>query len=367
MQPVSLARGVPSPDLLPLPEVEACTAAVLARDARTLLSYGPAPGYQRLRAGIAERHEVDPARVLVTNGSLQGIVLVAMHLLAGGERRVLVEAPTYDRTLTALRRLGADVVPIPIDGDGLDVDALERELGSGSAPAFLYTIPTFQNPTGATLSLPRRLRAAELARRHGLPIVEDDPYALVRFEGAPLPTLFELLEGDGVVYSSSFSKTIAPGLRTGYLVVPPSMAEPLAALAASSYVAPAVILQAVVAEFLARGHLERTVRRIRRRLRARRDAMLAALAEHLADAQCSRPAGGYFVWLTLPAGVDARRLLEAAAPLGVTFVPGTDFGGPQNSARLAFSGVSAAEIHTGVARLAEALRSLPRGRLRKAA
>jgi DNA-binding transcriptional MocR family regulator len=367
VEPISFARGVPSADLLPLEEIEACTNAVLSRDAHRLLLYGPATGYEPLRSGIAERHEVEPARVIVTNGSLQGIVFLATHLLAVRPRRVLVEAPAYDRTLKALARLRAEIVPIRVDDDGLDVDSLERVLENAPPAAFFYTIPTFQNPTGTTLSLPRRLRLAELVRRHGLLVVEDDPYADLRFEGTPLPSLFELLEGEGVVYSSSFSKTIAPGLRAGYLVLPREIAGSIAALAASTYVAPAVVLQAIVSEFLARGHLEPTLRRVRPRLRARRDAMLAALAEHLPVAAWSRPSGGYFVWLTLPRGVDAALLAERAATLGVAFVPGCDFGGPENSARLAFSAVAPGEIHDGAARLGEALHSLPRRRLREAA
>jgi 2-aminoadipate transaminase len=207
---------------------------------------------------------------------------------------------------------------------------------------------------------------ADVARRHEAPRGRGRPYALVRFQGAPLPSLFELLEGEGVAYATSFSKTIAPGLRTGYVLLPPRLTAPLADLAASSYVAPLVLTQAIVAEFLARGHLDAALRSSRERLRERRDAMLAALGEHLPDADWSRPEGGYFVWLELP-GVDAGHLLDAAAARGVAFVPGPDFGGAPNTARLAFSSAGSAQIHAGVTRLAAVVRSLRRGRLWKAA
>ena len=366
METISLARGVPDPVLLPVAELAACAQTVLEREP-TALSYGPPSGHAGLRAGIAVQHEVDPRRVLVTNGSLQGLAFLLSHLsTTAGDHTVLVESPTYDRMLKLLHHLGSKVVSLPVDEHGLDIDALERTLALGSRRTLLYTIPTFQNPTGTTLSLARRLRLAELARVHGLLVVEDDPYALVRFEGDPLPTLFELLEGEGVVYASSFSKTIAPGLRVGYVVVPDELAAPLESLAASTYVAPVVLTQAIVAEFLARGLLDGALDRIRIGLRARRDALLAALGEHLPEAAWTRPEGGYFLWLDLPRALDAGELLERSEGRGVAFVRGADFGGPAWSARLAFSAVPPGDVYTGLVRLAEAARSLPRRRLRAA-
>jgi DNA-binding transcriptional MocR family regulator len=208
---------------------------------------------------------------------------------------VLVEAPTYDRPLKILAALGAEVVAVPQDDEGLDVNALARTL-EGSPPAFLYAIPTFQNPSGRTLSHARRLALVELARERSLLIVEDDPYGLVRFDGAPLPTLFELAGGHGVVHSSSFSKIVAPGVRVGYLVLPRELEGAVEALAVSTYVTPALIGQATVFEFLRRGKLEANLERVRGLLGARRDAMLGALERELgAGATWSRPEGGYFV------------------------------------------------------------------------
>jgi 2-aminoadipate transaminase len=350
VETISFARGIPAPECLPVEELADCARAAIERDGRTVLSYGAGGGYAPLRAWLAERHGVDPERVLVTNGSLQGFVFLANRF--AGERRFLVEAPTYDRPLKILRELGAEVVAIPQDDDGLDVDALEEELDRG--PALLYTIPTFQNPSGRTLSTKRRRRVAELAAGHDLLVYEDDPYGLVRFEGEAQPSLLELA-GERVLYSSSFSKTVAPGVRVGYFVLPGVLAAELEARAVSTYITPALLGEATVYEFLRRGAFEPNLERVRGLLRERRDAMLAALEAELGGrASWSRPEGGYFLWLDL--GVDSAELLGRAERAGVTFIKGADFYPPgeggERSARLAFSFVSPAEIAEGVGRLA---------------
>jgi 2-aminoadipate transaminase len=352
---ISFARGVPAPECLPVDELADCARAAVEEGGAAVLSYGPAAGYGPLRELIADRHGVGSERVVVTSGSLQGLVFLTTALLECG-RRVLVESPTYDRPLKILAGLGAEVVGVAVDEEGLDPDALAHELESGPPPAFLYTIPTFQNPTGHTLSLERRRRVVELARSHDLLIVEDDPYGLVRFEGRPLPSLFELTEGSGAVYSSSFSKTIAPGVRVGYLVLPPELAHAVEARATASYISPPYLTQATVHEFLRRRLFEPNLIRVCELLRARRDAMIGALERELPEAQWSRPEGGYFLWLELPEGAWARDLLEQATAAAVTFVPGNDFfpgrGGGEGSARLAYSFASPAEIGDGIGRLA---------------
>ena len=353
METISFARGVPAPECLPVEELGACAQAAVARDGATVLSYGSSSGYAPLRDWIAERHGVDPARVLITNGSLQGMVFLAERF--AGER-VLVEEPTYDRPLKILAAHGVETTPIAMDDEGLDLDALAQTLRSGRKPAFLYTIPTFQNPSGRTLSTERRHRLAELAREQQLLVLEDDPYGLVRFDGEAPPTLFELEGGTHVAYSSSFSKTIAPGLRVGYFVLPAGLEQELEALATSTYITPVLIGQATVFEFLRRGNFGPNLERVTALLRARRDAMLEALESELPNARWSRPQGGYFVWLELPEGADAGALLERATASGVTFVPGADFGGAPNTARLAFSFVSPDEIREGVRRLAALVR-----------
>jgi 2-aminoadipate transaminase len=231
------------------------------------------------------------------------------------------------------------------------VDELEGLLAR-VGPAFLYTIPTFQNPSGVTLSGERRSRIAKLAADGTLLVFEDDPYGLVRFDGEPLPSVFELAGGRNVVYSSSFSKTIAPGLRVGYVLVPDAVGSELEDLVASTYITPALVSQAIVLEFLRRGLFEPNLERVCGLLRTRRDAMLDSLERELGGrARWSHPAGGYFLWLEL-GETDATELLSRASQAGVTFVAGVDFGGGSSSARLAFSFASPAEIEAGVARLA---------------
>jgi 2-aminoadipate transaminase len=244
-------------------------------------------------------------------------------------------------------------VPLQTDDDGLDPDALETALRSGDKPAFLYVIPTFQNPSGRTLSAERRRRVVELAREHDLLVLEDDPYGLVRYEGEPLPSLYELSGGE-VAYSSSFSKTISPGLRVGWFVLPHELAGQIAATATATYITPVLLGQATVHEFIDRGLFKPNLERVVGLLRTRRDAMLAALDQQLPNARTSHPEGGYFLWLELD-GVDVGELLPRAEENGVTFVPGTDFGADPNTLRLAFSFVSPDEIAEGVSRLAAAL------------
>jgi DNA-binding transcriptional MocR family regulator len=355
MGTISFARGVPAPECLPVDELADCARVALERDGRTILSYGPSPGYGPLREWIAARHDVDPGRVFITNGSLQGFVFLAQRLAPG--KRVLVERPTYDRPLKILRELGAEVVGLECDEEGLDPDALARELEAGPPPAFLYLIPTFQNPSGRTIGAARRRRIVELAREHDLLVLEDDPYGLVRFDGEELPSLLELSEGE-TTYSSSFSKTIAPGLRVGWFVFPDGLAREIEATATATYITPVLLGQATVHEFVSRGLFEPNLERVRRLIGKRRDAMLEALDRELPGLRITRPDGGYFLWADLD-GVDAGALLPRAEAAGVTFVQGTDFGGDRASLRLAYSFVTPDEIAEGVARLAAAMPLVP--------
>jgi 2-aminoadipate transaminase len=353
---ISFARGVPAPECLPVDELAECARAVLLADGHTILSYGSPSGYEPLREWIAERHGVERDRVFVTNGGLQGFVFFAQRFCRPGTR-VLVERPTYDRPLKILRELGAEIVALDMDEEGLNPDALDAALAEQPKPAFLYTIPTFQNPSGRTLSAKRRRRIVEIARNHELLVLEDDPYGLVRFEGEPQPSLLALEGGEHVVYTSSFSKTVAPGARVGYFILPSDLRAELEATSTSTYITPGLLGQATVYEFI-RGHFESNLERVRDLLSARRDAMLEALEAELGatSATWSRPQGGYFVWLDLP-GVDAAELLARASEAGITFVPGTDFGGAPSTARLAYSFVSPDEIREGVPRLAALLPS----------
>jgi 2-aminoadipate transaminase len=370
VETISLARGVPAPECIPVEELADCARAAIEADGAAVLSYGSSAGYAPLRSWIAERHGVAPERVVVTNGSLQGFVFLAALLARNGET-VLVEAPTYDRPLKILQGLGADVVAVSQHEHGIDLDALESQLRTGDKPAFLYVIPTFQNPSGRSLGVEGRRRLVELAAEHDLLVLEDDPYGLVRFEGVAPPTLFELEGGGRVIHSSSFSKIVAPGVRVGYLVLPEALAARVEAHATSTYITPALLSQATVFEFLRRGRLDSNLELVRSLLQARRDAMLEALDEHLGGtgAEWNRPEGGYFLWLDLPDAVDAVELLARAEAAGVTFVPGPDFfprgGGGRSAARLAFSFASPAQIADAVGRLASALGAATAGKLRQ--
>lgn len=356
MPTISFARGAPSPDCLDPSLIADCTRAAIESDGLTVLSYGSGGGYGPLRELVAARHGVEPGRVFLTAGGLQGFVFYAAVQLARRPGRVLVEAPTYDRPLKILAGEGAEIVALPMDDEGLEPDALEAELQRGGDVSFLYTIPTFQNPSGRTLGVERRRRLAELAAEHSLDVLEDDPYGLVRYEGEAPPSLLSLDQGGTMTFTSSFSKTVAPGLRVGYFVVPADMEAAFDDRAVSTYISPSLLPQATIFQLFDRGAFEPNLERVRGLLRARRDAMLAALQSEFSDgAAWSRPEGGYFLWLDFPSGTDAADVQARAAAEGVAFVKGADFfagGGGEGSARLAFSYESPERITDGIARLA---------------
>jgi len=361
-QPISFARGAPGLSLIPAEELADCAYAVARREGAKLFAYGPGGGYAPLRSWIADRHGVEPRRVVLTVGGLQGLAFYVSEQLAHRPGRVLVEAPSYDRTLKILARHQAEIVALGMDEEGLVPGALEEELDRvGHAPSFLYTIPTFQNPSGRTLSTERRKRIVEIIGARDLAVLEDDPYGLVRFEGDPAPSLFELEGGSLVTHTSSFSKTAAPGLRTGYFVLPDDRAAEYEEHVVSTYISPPFLVQATIAEFISRGSFEPNLARVLSELRSRRDAMLAALDVGLAGkASWNRPEGGYFLWLEVD-GVDTSALAaRAAQEAEVAFVPGRDFflpgsGQGTSSARLAFSFESPERIAEGIARLSALL------------
>ena len=356
--PISFARGAPAPSLIPAEELAECAHEVARRDGATVFAYGPGGGYAPLREWVAERHDVPTERVVLTVGGLQGFVFYAAEQLVRRPGRVLVEAPSYDRPLKVLAREGVEIVALPMDDEGLDPDALDAELRSRSDPAsFLYTIPTFQNPSGRSLSRERRARLVEVVREHELAVLEDDPYGLVRFEGAAPPSLLELEGGTLVTYTSSFSKTVAPGVRTGYFVLPRSDASGFEERAVSTYISPPFLPQAMVWEFIRRGRFEPNLERVQDELRSRRDAMLHALELHVGEqATWSTPEGGYFVWLDLE-GTDTNDLAARAEEAGVAIVAGAAFfpresGLGGSAARLAFSYETPERIGEGIELLA---------------
>jgi DNA-binding transcriptional MocR family regulator len=298
--------------------------------------------------------------VFVANGSLEAGMLLFDTVLEPGDP-VVVEAPSYDRTLLGLQRRGAELTAVPLEDDGIDVRALERLLAGGLRPKLIHVIPNFHNPAGCTLSLPKRERLVELAAEHGFVIFEDDPYGELSFEGARLPTMLSLDSRDHVVFASSFSKTIAPGVRIGYLIGPPALIAQVTTLAVNTYISPNMLAEAIVHEFCRSGAINDSIEHVKRALRERRDALVGALDRYIGeDATFVAPEGGYFLWVELPEEVDTEQLLAAASERGVVFVKGSDFmlEGGRNALRLAYSGVTPDQIDEGVRRLGEALSAI---------
>src|SRR5436305_405074 len=356
--PISFARGAPSLDIIDVDGLRAAADRAFANDPGGAFSYGTAIGYVPLREWIAEHHDVDPANVLVTNGSMQADAFLFETLVHVGDA-VVTERPTYDRTLLSLRGRGADVHMVELEEDGIDVDALARDLGGGLTPKLAHIIPNFQNPAGYTLAEGKRHRLVELAQQHGFLIFEDDPYVALRFEGGPLPRMLEL-DPERVIYASSFSKTVCPGIRVGYLVGPVALIEQIRVLATNTYISPSMVAESIVNEFCRSGALERSIETVRAALAERARTLADALRRDLPEARFHPPGGGYFMWVQLPEGTDVAALFEAAKERGVAFVKGTDFvlDGGENTLRLAYSGVTPPEIEEGVARLADAYRAV---------
>jgi DNA-binding transcriptional MocR family regulator len=354
---ISFARGAPSLDIVDVDGLREAAVRAFESDPAGTTAYGTSVGYPRLRAWIADRHGVEPERVLLTNGSMQADAFLFEQLVRSGDE-VVIERPTYDRTLLSLRQRGARLHAVELQVDGIDTEAL-AELLRRARPKLAHIIPNFQNPAGYTLSLAKREDLLSLAARHDFIVFEDDPYIALRFRGQSLPTMLSM-DPERVVYASSFSKTVCPGIRVGYLVGPPEVIASVAQLATSTYISPSMVSQSIVYEFCASGAIERSIETVRSALAERASTLANALRRELADADFSEPDGGYFMWVTLPPGTDVHALHRAAAELGVAFVEGTDFllEGGENTLRLAYAGVTPEEIDDGVARLAAAYRSL---------
>ncbi|MGI8428739.1 MAG: PLP-dependent aminotransferase family protein [Solirubrobacteraceae bacterium] len=368
-KPISFARGAPSLDIVDVEGLRSAADRAFGADPGGMTGYGTSIGYPPLRSWIAEHHGVAPEQVLVTNGSMQADAFLFEELVGPGDA-VIVERPTYDRTLLSLRSRGAEVRMVELEPDGIDVAALERVLLEGSQPKLVHIIPNFQNPAGYTLSRAKRQRLIELASAHAFTIFEDDPYVALRFEGSPLPSMLSMsamnginatdatdaADGGMVVYASSFSKTVCPGIRVGYLVGPPGLIARIAKLATGTYISPSMVSQAIVNEFCRSGALERSIETVKGALRDRAQALCGALERELPDARFIAPQGGYFLWLDLPPGTDVNALFAAAARRGVSFVKGSEFviEGAESSLRLAYSGVTPAEIEQGIEQLAQA-------------
>ncbi len=359
---ISFARGAPSADILPHEQVREAASRALASDWEIALSYGVGIGHPGLCQWVAERHgDIDPAQVMIANGSLEAGAMLFQHLLGPGDR-VVVEQPTYDRTLLLLQQIGVELVPVSLEADGINLGELEAALAAGPIK-FAHVIPNAHNPAGCTLSVEKRRRLVELAAEHDFWIFEDDPYRELPFEGEPLETMLSMDAAGKVVHASSFSKTVSPGVRVGYLAGPAEEIKKLAKKANETYISPNMLAESIVLELCRSGELDRNIEFVKAELKARCDALVAALREQLPEAEFVVPDGGYFLWLDLAEGTDTVALLAESKAEGVSFVAGPDFmiAGGQNSLRLSFAPVPADRAAEGVGRIASALERLRSG------
>src|SRR5215216_4328820 len=359
MAMISFARGAPSLDIVDVEGLREAAQLAFEKDPGGTVAYGTSVGYVPLREWIAEQHGVEVDQVLVTNGSMQADAFL-FQLLVGPGDPVIVESPTYDRTLLNLRNREADVHMVELETDGIDTAALRSLLEGGVKPKLAHIIPNFQNPAGYTLSEHKRAELLALAAQYDFTIFEDDPYIAIRFEGESLPTMLSRDEAGKVVYASSFSKTVCPGIRVGYLVGPQALIKQVQGIATNTYISPNMVAQSIVNEFCRSGRIEHSIAMVKDALRARKDALVGALERELPEAKFAPPQGGYFMWVEMPEGFDVAALEGAAKERGVVFVKGTDFllEGGENTLRLAYSGVTPEQIDEGVTRLADAARSL---------
>jgi len=361
---ISLAGGLPSPRTFPVDDFARACARVLQHDGAAALQYAASEGYGPLREAVAAQlpWDVDPAQVLITTGSQQGLDLVGKVLLDAGSR-VLVETPTYLGALQAFAPMEPVVQSVPSDDEGVDIAALAASVGNGADQArFLYVLPNFQNPTGRTMSEARRAALVSKAAELGLPLLEDNPYGDLWFESPP-PAPLTARNPAGCIYLGSFSKVLAPGLRLGYLVAPPEVFPKLLQAKQAADLHTPGFNQRMVFEVMQGGFLDRHVPTIRTLYRQQRDAMLGALERAMGGlgVQWNQPAGGMFLWLRLPEGMSAVDLLPLAVERGVAFVPGAAFyagDADPRTLRLSFVTASSAQIDTAIGSLADAVRAL---------
>jgi 2-aminoadipate transaminase len=371
---ISFAGGLPAPELFPVDRIKDACLRVLGEQGQQALQYSTTEGYRPLREMIA-RHtcrygaNVGPDNILITASSQQALDLIGKILINPGDH-VIVEHPTYLGALQAWNLYQAQYIPIPIDDEGMRVEALEGAMRAG--PKFLYALPNFQNPTGVTISLERRHRIVELADHYGVPILEDDPYGQLRYEGEHLPPIvavdasFQSTDGrpytGNVIYLSTFSKTLAPGLRLGWIVASEQVIERLVLAKQGTDLHTSTLAQMIAYEVARGGFLNEHVRTLRAEYRLRRDAMLEAMAASFPPSVTwTRPSGGLFLWVRFPDGVDAGEVLREAIKERVAFVVGSAFfadGSGRNTARLNFSNSNPALIREGIGRLGGVLQRL---------
>ncbi len=366
---ISFAGGFPSGKVFPVDALARITDGLLGNGAVKALQYGPTEGHGDLRRLLARRMSDQgcPAteeEILITSGSQQALDLLAKLFVDPGDK-VLVEEPGYVGGLGAFRNYEADLIPIPIDAQGIITDRLRAKLvelrARGITPKLLYLVPNFQNPSGLTLSLPRRKEILSLAEEFHFLVVEDDPYGLLRYEGSVLASLKSMDEKGHVIYLGSVSKTLLPGIRVGWLHGPEELVSKMIMAKQATDLCGNSLGQRMVYEFYRRGLEPEHLKRLRRYYKRKRDAMLAALERYFPrEVTWTRPKGGFFIWVTLPPYMDARNLLLLALQHRVAFVDGAGFHVGErgkNTLRLSFSEAEEQEIYTGIQRLGELIES----------
>lgn len=362
---ISFAGGLPAPELFPVREFDEACRFVLANEGQIALQYSPTEGYVPLKEWLAETMSkysiwVEPENILLVNGSQQGLDLIGKLFVDPGAC-IVTSAPTYLGALQAWNAYEPRYTSVPLDDDGMCVDELEeRLLLCDERPCFVYVMPNFHNPAGTTLPLERRERLAQLAREHNLVIVEDDPYGELRYEGEDITPLFRLAP-ERTIYLSTFSKTLAPGIRLAWVVAPKPIITRLVHAKQGADLHTGTFVQMVASDICRRGILRQHVRRLRQVYRQRRDTMLEALAEHWPqETSWTHPQGGLFLWARVPERINTKDFMENALAAKVAYVPGFAFfpgkEGGEHAMRLNFSNANEAMINEGIYRLGVALK-----------
>ncbi len=359
---ISFAGGLPAPEVFPVREFEEAATYVLRTKGEQALQYSPTEGLIPLKECLAEKMQkygvpAEPENILLTNGSQQALDLIGRIFIDPGDT-IITGEPTYLGALQAFKVYRPKIVGIPVDDEGMQVDALEEALKSHS-PKFIYVLPNFHNPMGVTLTYERRVKLVKLAAKYGVPIIEDDPYGELRFEGEDI-TPIVVLHKENVLYLSTFSKTLAPGIRLGWVVAPQKIIVKLVQAKQATDLHTSTFIQMIVEDIMRRGIMAAHAKVIRKVYGERRNVMIAAMEEHFPEGvSWTKPAGGLFLWVKTPESIDTTKLLEKAIEEKVAFVPGNVFyptGGGHNTMRLNFSNAKPEMIKEGIKRLGNALR-----------
>ncbi len=355
LQTINFTRGVPANESFPLDDIRDAADTILKQNGAAIMQYGPAIGFAPLREWLAGWQGVKPDEVLTGNGSLELVEFLCRHLLQPGDV-VFCEAPSYDRAITIFRRHKANVIGIPLEPDGPNIEALEAELKK-HVPKFFYVIADFQNPAGATCSTAKRKRIAELADQYDFIVLEDAPYRLLRYRGTDEPTIYSLAP-HRTLHMSSFTKLIAPGVRVGFMLGKADMLKNVAKVAEDTYISPGYFAHGITYEWCRRGLLPPQVEKLKALYAPRLQACLDAIDEFMPDAQATRPNGGFFISVTLPEGTKTTEVRTAAAKRNLNLADGLAFfpnGGGDRFLRLPFCALTPDEIAEGIRRLAESV------------